>query len=104
MFKSTTGWALVTLFLILTAVVFYSSKGCGEKLECLILLLPIMPWSFLMGKYVLPYMGYSVSLYIMFIMLNCIILYFIGAEIENLYHQTKQRIQNSKATKKKNNL
>lgn len=101
-FKSITGLVLVVLFLVLIVSLYYSSRGC-EEFECLVMLIPTLPWYLLVQDAMSNNFNENIfyTVCVMSVLLNAIILYLIGVGVENLFNQMRRRIKNLRNTARK---
>gem|GEM_PF-3134637 len=82
--KSKLGWALVILYILFLGYVWFAALSCEGWFCGSMLLLAIMPWPFILGD-----VPSSLPVFIILILLNGTILYFIGLGISRLFHRNR---------------
>lgn len=78
--KSKIGFILILLYTITTAYLYWSNLSCNGYGCGLLTILPIMPWPFVFESL----FQLSLPIYIIFVIINGGILYFIGLGITKL--------------------
>lgn len=82
-----TGVFFVAVYLLLTAGAVFYSLNCSGVFCGLTIVLPVMPWLFLLE----PILSDTVWLYFAIVLLNSVILYFLGRYIGQLAEDRQYR-------------
>ncbi len=85
------GKILTIIYTLFTIAIYFASFACGTAACSLYIVLPIMPWAFILTQDL--GVGFPWALYPIFILLNASVLYVIGAGLEWLYDRLTDRQQ-----------
>ncbi len=87
MFDSRAGNVLVILYALLTIGVPAFSLVCFAPYCAPLVVVPILPWVLIIRE-----LGLSVpfATYPLFVLLNVVVFYFVGATLEHTYHSLKE--------------
>ena len=83
MWDSRLGKILVIIYTLFTITIYFASFACGTAACSLYIVLPIMPWAFILTQDL--GVGFPWALYPIFILLNASVLYVVGVALEWLY-------------------
>ncbi len=91
MLESKLGKICIILYTLFTLGMYVTSFMCGTTTCGLYIVLPIMPWAFILTQDL--GISFPWAIYPVFILLNASMVYVVGAGIEWLYHRYQERLE-----------